>query len=328
MSVSQTIWAPGQYAALPPPRWFASTAYDLVAECTLLFGGVGPLDAPGVYNDTWAGTVTGWTETADPNPPPARGGASMAFDPTWPPVHVGDQPGGIVLFGGFDTNGLPLGDTWEWRDFWMNRSGAADPPARAGAAMASSAARATVLFGGESGSTNGRQATFFNDTWEWASGWGQLSPAASPPARTGATMAADVTGNLVLFGGGDYSAFNDTWVWDGTTWTQCSPAVSPPARMYAVMMYDAARQLTVLFGGCDENGAPLNDTWVWDGVNWTQQVVVVSPPGGGYGAMAYDSAAATGVLFTTETLPQRAGDPTTGTVFVPQPAVPQVWFYT
>ncbi|MGA3149423.1 MAG: kelch repeat-containing protein, partial [Acidimicrobiales bacterium] len=72
-----------------------------------------------------------------------------------------------------------------------------------------------------------------------ATTWTAQSPAASPSARYGATMAYDpATGNMVLFGGEGRSAFlNDTWTWDGSTWTAQSPAASPPARYGASMAY-------------------------------------------------------------------------------------------
>jgi hypothetical protein len=71
------------------------------------------------------------------------------------------------------------------------------------------AARNVVLFGG------GRRHGVDGDTWIWdGSTWTKQTPAASPPARSDASMAYDVaTGNTVLFGGGLNGSFTDTWTW-------------------------------------------------------------------------------------------------------------------
>ena len=95
--------------------------------------------------------------------------------------------------------------------------------------------------------------------------WTQQHPAASPPARSQASMAYDAaTGTVLLFGGtGRPPAFflADTWTWNGTRWTQHHPATSPAGRTRASMAYDAATGTVLLFGGFD--GGELGDTWTW-----------------------------------------------------------------
>ena len=47
--------------------------------------------------------------------------------------------------------------------------------------------------------------------------WVQQSPLHAPPAGSGAAVAPDSSGRLILFGGTDGSnASSDTWAWDGT----------------------------------------------------------------------------------------------------------------
>ncbi len=95
--------------------------------------------------------------------------------------------------------------------------------------------------------------------------WTKLSPATSPTARFGATMAYDpATGDMVLFGGYNAGYLADTWTWNGTTWTKLSPATSPTARYGAAMAYDPATGNMVLFGGAGKSGY-LADTWTWNG---------------------------------------------------------------
>jgi sugar lactone lactonase YvrE len=131
--------------------------------------------------------------------------------------------------------------------------------------------------------------------------WVQQSPATSPAARYGASMAYDAARRqVVLFGGANYApsgiTYSDTWTYDGTTWTQHSVPF-PPARFDAVMAYDAAIGQVVLFGGINLAGTVMNDTWAWNGTAWTQQSPSNSPQMRNGASMAYDAATGQLVLF-------------------------------
>jgi hypothetical protein len=85
-----------------------------------------------------------WTKLDPAASPPARGDASMAYDPATRTM---------LLFSGFsDQIGSAgyLDDTWSWNGTtWTQLFPAASPPARTGAPMAYDAATGTVLlFGG------------------------------------------------------------------------------------------------------------------------------------------------------------------------------------
>jgi len=110
-----TTWTAGSTPAGPPARQGASATYDQAAGGVVLFGGSSDAGTAGggattvsgnsssVMADTWAWDATGWSEaTASPGPP-ARSGASMAYD-----AAARD----VVLFGGEATG--PLDDTWTW----------------------------------------------------------------------------------------------------------------------------------------------------------------------------------------------------------------------
>jgi len=144
--------------------------------------------------------------------------------------------------------------------------------------------------------------------------WVERSPAASPTARLGASMAYDAAAdNVVLFGGeypnsvnGSLNLLGDTWAWNGSTWTEEFPATSPPVRVSAAMAYDAAADDMVLFGG--QNSYPLGgplavsgDTWAWNGSTWTEEFPAASPPARADASMAYDSATEQVVLFGGQT---------------------------
>src|SRR5262245_29068293 len=113
---------------------------------------------------------------------------------------------------------------------WLPRSPALSPAPRQAYALAYDAHRGrVVLFGGSD--VGGPLA----ETWEWdgaTSGWLELAPAVSLPARREHAMAYDVARRrVVLFGGNGRSGLlADTWEWDGASWTQRTPAIVPPAR--------------------------------------------------------------------------------------------------
>jgi hypothetical protein len=226
-----------------------------------------------------------WTELTPATKPPAREGATMAYDPA---------SGQLILFGGSD-NGNELGDTWAWTGTdWEQLAPTNQPPARFGATMAyDPAGERLILFGG----TNGG---LLNDTWAWdGTDWEQLTPTTQPPARYFASMAYDpASGRLILFGGNSF-VNNDTWAWDGTNWEQLTPTKQPPARFSASMAYDPAGERLILFGGSGP-ASYLDDTWAWGGTEWEQLTPTASPPARLGASMAYDDTTGQLILFGGE----------------------------
>jgi len=87
-----------------------------------------------------------------------------------------------------------------------------------------------VLFGGTDGG-------YLGDTWTLnltENAWRNVTPASSPPGRTGHSMVYDRSrGLVVLFGGRNGGGYlNDTWAYDTAknTWTQIATPVAPGAR--------------------------------------------------------------------------------------------------
>lgn len=121
----------------------------------------------------------------------------------------------MLLFGGqSDRYPSYLDDTWSWNGTaWIKLSPSTSPLARSDAPMAYDAATRTVLlFGGEGIVSEGEYGGL-SDTWSWNGTTGtKLSPATSPAARYGASMAYDPgTQAMLLFGDGYDREFNDTW---------------------------------------------------------------------------------------------------------------------
>lgn len=214
-----------------------------------------------------AGPPRRWRELFPPVSPSPRASHAMAYD---------TARGVAVVFGGADSNGEELDDTWEWDSAtmtWSERFPATRPPARLGAGMVYDEARGvTVMFGGTTG------LILFNDTWEWdGNDWTQLFPADAPSERWASGLVYDAQRQvIVLFGGLTIHGYvGDTWEWDGTNWSE-QFIVGPSARCCMGMAYDSNRNVTVLFGG----GASqfFNDTWERAGDGPWQEVLVARKP--------------------------------------------------
>ena len=262
-----TTWTQVFPANSPSPRSNAQMVYDPATGNVVLFGGL--YNGSTRYADTWTWDGTNWTPlTTAHSPTGGRASASMVYDAA---------TGNVVLFGGINTSGGTVGDTWIFNGTdWTPASPTNSPSARNSYAMAYDAALGEViLFGGLDQNDDDN-----NDTWAWnGSSWTPLSPSGAPPARDGAGMDYDpLPGQMVLFGGDttDCSVnpcsetyFNDTWVLTGTSnsnlvWTQQTTPSGLANRGYMGMVYDAAEGQVVLFGGAT-NVSPytFGDTWTW-----------------------------------------------------------------
>lgn len=123
--------------------------------------------------------------------------------------------------------------------------------------------------------------------------WELDPPMHSPAARTGAALAIDPAGDVLLFGGqGPSGPLADTWRWNGSDWTQIATPHSPPATAWHALAYDDSRQRVVLFGGSGNAG-----TWEFDGADWRVVATLHAPTTRTGHAMTYDSARQRVVLF-------------------------------
>jgi len=296
-------WGQPAYAEGEGDGFAASS--DTVVDST--YGSGGNVLPFGVQTDTPSDLLADYTwERIDSHlGPSARQAAAMAYD------EINRR---VVLFGGVDSSGSALSDTWAWNGFeksWLvETTPGAKPSARSHAAMAyDPASERVLLFGGaeNNGSVKG-------DTWLWdghAGAWTQVTGLAnSPSARAGAQIAYDGF-QLVLFGGyslvgGKKTALGDTWLWDGSKWTEAAPVESPPA-VYDGRMTFAGGQTAVLYGGITgtitadytAGGTGTVNTithlvgsagwWSWDGANkaWSSAPGPESYDRWGQ-AMAYD----------------------------------------
>lgn len=201
-------WRQAQPSASPPARYSHAMAYDSERQRVVLFGGYNGSDS--LLADTWEYNGATWTkfyETSDG--PYYRAGHRMAYDAARKRT---------VLFGG--AGGLyAFGDTWEFDGAaWYRIHPAHNPGTLSWSGMAYDSARQRiVLFGGD----HPFGGNVYNRTWEYDGvDWKDVSPAASPGARTGVSMAYDIErGVVVLYGGCNavgcsglnVGRFSDTW---------------------------------------------------------------------------------------------------------------------
>ncbi len=137
-----------------PAGYGASMAFDSSSSQLILFGGfnVGHVTTT-VTNQTWSWNGTAWTQVKPVTSPPARGAASMAYDPAISK---------LVLFGGDGNNNTaPFTDTWTWGGTtWTQLNPPAGPSTGSAGSMTYDAHASQLLyFGGQS------TTTFSNQTW-------------------------------------------------------------------------------------------------------------------------------------------------------------------
>ena len=242
----------------PPGRYKAVFAYDPAEKGAVLFGG---LSGTVYRNDTWLWNGSAWEQVATTNTPVAREDAAGTYD-------AADTY--LLVFGGEQSNGSFLNDTWSYyRGTWTNLTapGGHAPPAReAGSAVFDAADGVVLLFGGKD-----QSMSILHDTWIYKAGtWTDLTSrlTVAPAGRESFNLVYDsVDGYVLLYGGFHFpNSLSDEWSFSNDTWTPLSLSLTPPPREDAAMAYDPGRQLpyVVLFGGRTDptsNGTLLNDTW-------------------------------------------------------------------
>ena len=180
----------------PPKRFQANMAYDAKHSLLVLFGGCADPGCSVMLNDTWTWDGTNWSKQIPANSPPARSGASFAYD---------GATGNLILFGGVGSGSL-LADTWLWDGTtWTQQQPSANPAAREAAGLAYyPASNSLVLFGGITSSS------LVGDMWTWnGSAWSLVPPTTPGPTSQGLGMGYDLSiGTIVLL---DKSG--STWTW-------------------------------------------------------------------------------------------------------------------
>ena len=176
-------------------------------------------------------------------------------------------------------------DLWAFdykNEKWVEMSqGQARPKARANSSIVYAKKLDSLLLFGGNTSTSGLQIVPQNDVWrhDFKSGkWTQLQPGNGPSKRLWtAAMWDDKRDRMLVFGGGDASAFannakyfNGLWELEvkagSAKWARIDTksAEKPDRRFWAAMVHDAVNDRYLLFGGHDDGAlGNRNDLWAF-----------------------------------------------------------------
>ncbi len=279
----------------------------------MLFGGWSGSHAE---NETWVFQNGTWTNVTVPgDSPPARFGASMAYD-----GEFGAQA--VVLFGGCDPHvACPRQDTWLYSNgSWRNIAGAIGPmPGVWDAAMTTWGSNGTVLFGGcrnlacdvrSNGTWAFQNSSVCGQTYPqscWTNLTSTLIRGSSPPPLAGAGLGddpqvgSDPNGEIVLYGGSQTPCpgclakdSNATWLFDGGRWTNATGSYATGAypragRSNCSLFWDPATGSMWLYGGTnDSTGSEYDQLWMTDVLAWSNQTApaAVGPPPVGSAAVS------------------------------------------
>ncbi len=318
---SANLWIPSQAAAPRPSAREDHTAiFDNALGATtsnnyrfqhrtVIFGGRSFGGPP--MSDVWAlhrseFSEWSWTQqfpAADAlwGAPAARSGHAAAFD---------RPDSSMVVIGGTDAAGQPLGDVWK---LFLYRSGGglwarlfpaggdSTLPRSGHTVVYDAAARRVILFGGRSG------AAYHNDVWQLSlSGtpaWTKLVTTGTPPApREGHAAQFDTARNrMIVYGGRNGSTpFGDGFTlslgggtpqWAALTPAPDAQAGTPAARFDAAAAYDAYSDRLLIHGGDTDttSGAgAAGDFWAinfWPAPAWRRHHATL-PAGGRAGHAA------------------------------------------
>lgn len=248
----------------------------------------------------------GWGELCAFNscPPPARGGAGLAYDA---------ETGYVVLFGGIDNlttaPNTTFGDTWTFAGGHWTQLQITGPGPRLGEYMAYDYRdHYIVMFGGGPYLTL-NSSLYFQDTWTFQNdSWTELNLAVHPDARGLGGFTFDVADDyLVMYGGmsSETDIHSDTWTFWGGAWHNITTAVHPPALLSPALAYDPTGGYVLLFSGATpdpayEFGDDLEQTWTFSAGVWTNLTgsVLGSPPDGRVlSSMAFDPASGEMILY-------------------------------
>ncbi|KAG0595852.1 hypothetical protein M758_UG203700 [Ceratodon purpureus] len=197
---------------------------SVVDDSLVLFGGIN--DKGERQCDTWMNRGIGGRNLHES---PAWELLDMVASPPPRGAHAGcfGGDGRVVIFGGIDTEGNRLGDTWvlelqELPSTWHEVFTPISPPARSGHTMTWIGGRKMILFGGR-----GTRFEVLNDVWLLdmdgdSAYWVELRPCElqpiydRPTARAGHSATLIFGGRILIFGGEDArrARKGDVWVLD------------------------------------------------------------------------------------------------------------------
>ncbi|MCI4347876.1 MAG: PKD domain-containing protein, partial [Thermoplasmata archaeon] len=212
-----------------------------------------------------------------------------------------------ILFGGLDSSGNALGDTWKLANgVWTLLSPPSSPASRwAGGLVYDPVMKALILFGGRD------PTTFYSDTWTYdASGWTQLSPSTAPPAEQARFITYDSADGYVFFPAQSNTAnppqgYNSYWKFQSGSWTNLTSSLKmngfPGSTSFNTVTDDPGDGYVLLFGGILGCAVREGLSWAYAGGkfwNLTGNQTVRPAAGGGAATSAWDPTEGGVVLFS------------------------------
>lgn len=230
----------------PPARGAFSLAYDKTQRLAVLFGG---WTGSAWLGDTWEWDGTVWTQRFPATSPTPRDSAMFTYD---------GLPGHLLLFGGVDTSGIEVSDTWDYdtvNKTWTRLAPAASPAPRQHSGITYDELTGKVfLFAGAPQ----------RDVWEWDRAqrtWTLVNTPTGPSTIAPVLIYHAARHRTLAF---DQYPRQRVYEWDrvGSAWQDVSVLPAPAARDVPAFAYDRARERGVLFGGEGATlGQTLDDTW-------------------------------------------------------------------
>jgi hypothetical protein len=196
---------------------------------------------------------------AEPNLPPPRSSAAMAYDPAI---------GNTLLFGG-EGAGRQLDDTWSWNGArWSQLHPRSSPPGLTAPEMAYDPRSGRMILVGVVSGGGGGTGSSELSTWSWDGSAWQLGAGLTFNASVRPELGADdATRQLILVTAGG-SAGAATWVWSDGLWAPLHPALSPPQS--GLLAFDPqSSRLLLLTGAAAKGAAPGGQLWAWNGSTWS-----------------------------------------------------------
>jgi PKD repeat protein len=288
------------------PESFASLAWDPGwANGMLVYFGGCSLSGACPENYTWIYGGLFWENVTASGPsPPALAASGMDWDPSL---------NGIVLAGGFGTNGFANGGTWlfsggNWENITSSVGGLSESPPTAYGAMAwDPAISALVLIGG---CNDVFCDSVYSNQWTLG-GTGTWANFSTYDDVYGESVAYDaVDRELIAVGGVNRlgAQLNSTWAFSEGAWSNLTDSsvgcflrcnLYPPGRAFASATWDLLSSSVLLFGGINESsGSMFNDSWSFSGNSWFPFALAsgVAPPPEFGGAMPVNSSGFAPVL--------------------------------
>jgi predicted phosphodiesterase len=212
--LNTNTWTNMSPASNPPPRAYASMAYDNKSDVIVMFGGWQGYWG-NTYHDTWIYNLTSntWANVTTSIHPGGMLFGSMMYD----------YGNGRILLGGGTNWDIPLNDIWEFNfttNSWTELIPSTSVPTFATALTYDIESNIIVANGGP---TDAAEEVFVQETWKFnlTSGqWNNSYSPNNPPPRSRHYLAYDIESDRTIMYGGALpngavgEALGDTWSYD------------------------------------------------------------------------------------------------------------------